>query len=423
MVSLLDLLGQLADWSYLIIFLAALCETIPGLGVVIPGQLIVHAGGAAAALGYIDLPEVVVAAALGAILGDYLGYLAGRAGGHALALRLGARLGLREEHLERARAALTRGPFIAIVIGRFNNLTRAFIPYVAGSLGYPRGKFFAYNVLGGLLWSVFAAVVGFLFGRSLKAAEALMGRAFAVLFLLALVVFVSYKLLRLAAPRASAQAAAWFVVGVASFAGFLLVAEDVAEQDGLLAWDEPAAQFVDQYARMAPFLPTISDLGTAVVVLPLILITAGALWWSGHRRTSLQILILFGVTQALVAGLKYAFHRPRPGGAASLAFDFSFPSGHTTTAALLAALLAWFVYKHVRKPVLPTLALFGALAWVILMAASRLVLQVHFLSDVLGGALLGLAIAGLGLAGPLVLPDVATRGLDLIERAQARRRA
>jgi undecaprenyl-diphosphatase len=70
--------------------------------------------------------------------------------------------------------------------------------------------------------------------------------------------------------------------------------------------------------------------------------------------------------------------------------QFSFPSGHTITAFAVAVSLSQFY---------PSLAV-GLLFCAVSVAASRILLGMHFLSDVLAGALIGTALA-LG-AGSLV---------------------
>lgn len=114
---------------------------------------------------------------------------------------------------------------------------------------------------------------------------------------------------------------------------------------------------------------------------------AVALFGGPERFHALQASILAVATGiALFVTLKHAFRRERPCGLVRHCWadllppdQFSFPSGHTISAFAVAAALAGFYPE-----MLP-----GLLFCAISIAASRIVLGMHFLSDVLAGAALG----------------------------------
>ena len=120
----------------------------------------------------------------------------------------------------------------------------------------------------------------------------------------------------------------------------------------------------------------------------------GALWFGGGdaRALALQIAWLFALERCLYWITKNGLRRRRPPESLPaftsmiVASDrFSFPSGHTSAAFLLAALV------HAQAPSLGGFAF----AWASAVGASRVALGVHFPSDVLAGAALGLSIAEL----------------------------
>jgi membrane-associated phospholipid phosphatase len=91
------------------------------------------------------------------------------------------------------------------------------------------------------------------------------------------------------------------------------------------------------------------------------------------------------VSAGLVQVLKVAFGRARPEDILIDIGSGAFPSGHVANAATLAALFALLLGRW-------WIALAGAL-YVVLMALSRTYLGAHWLSDTVGGAVLGMSVA------------------------------
>lgn len=74
--------------------------------------------------------------------------------------------------------------------------------------------------------------------------------------------------------------------------------------------------------------------------------------------------------------------------------NFSYPSGHMTRTIFLVVVIAVWIWVSRRNGFSKLLAISGLLVFAFLMAFTRIYLGEHWLSDVLGGSLLGLA-AGL----------------------------
>ena len=160
--ALLDAWGP---WTYVLLFAIILCET--GLVVMpfLPGDSLLFAAGAMAALYPDDLGIVtlLVLLSIAAILGDTINYFLGRwIGPRAFSLNTWF---LKHEHLEKTQAFYDRHGGKTIVLARFVPIVRTFAPFVAGvgKMHYP--TFLWFNVVGGILWVVLCTVAGYFFGN------------------------------------------------------------------------------------------------------------------------------------------------------------------------------------------------------------------------------------------------------------------
>lgn len=114
-------------------------------------------------------------------------------------------------------------------------------------------------------------------------------------------------------------------------------------------------------------------------------------------RSAIFALLAFAASSLLVQAFKQIFGRDRPEGL-MVAVDYgSYPSGHTANAATLAIVL-WVIFPRLL------IALLGT-TWILLMALSRTVLSVHWITDTLGGTMLGIG-AGLLVAGAMITGSV-----------------
>ena len=152
-------------WTYVLLFAIILCET--GLVVMpfLPGDSLLFAAGAMAALYSDDLNVValIVLLSIAAILGDTINYAIGRwLGPRAFTID---KWFLKHEHLERTQQFYARHGGKTIVLARFVPIVRTFAPFVAGvgRMHYPEFLFF--NVVGGIAWVLICTLAGYFFGN------------------------------------------------------------------------------------------------------------------------------------------------------------------------------------------------------------------------------------------------------------------
>ncbi|MGH7677623.1 MAG: phosphatase PAP2 family protein, partial [Gemmatimonadaceae bacterium] len=132
----------------------------------------------------------------------------------------------------------------------------------------------------------------------------------------------------------------------------------------------------------------ISMLGSKPV-LAVTGIVAG--WWlSRHSKVMVVLLAVCAFASAeFVDFLKETFMVTRPPTAAATSRSFAFPSGHVSSVAAIATMLA---YVSLRRKKYPGLVIAGGVMLVTLMAMSRVYLDKHWASDTVGGILIGMAI-------------------------------
>jgi membrane protein DedA with SNARE-associated domain len=193
---LLDLIGRMGHWSYLILFVAAALECAAFLGLLVPGESLMLASGFFAQQGVLELDVVALVGITGAILGDNIGYQLGFRLGREWLLHHGARFGLKPRRLEKAEAFFVRHGAKAVFLGRFIGFARALVPFLAGASRMHYRQFMLYNAVGAVLWGLAFTLLGYSLGASWHVAERWISRAGMVVGLFFLVVVIALWLRR-----------------------------------------------------------------------------------------------------------------------------------------------------------------------------------------------------------------------------------
>ena len=150
--------------AYAILFLIVFIET--GLVVMpfLPGDSMLFAAGAPAAIGSLNIFTLILILYLAAILGDTTNYYIGKKIGKKI-LEKGDVKFINKEYLKKAQVFYEKHGSMTIVIGRFIPIIRTFVPFVAGIGEMNYSKFMPYTLIGGGLWVSLFLGLGYLFGN------------------------------------------------------------------------------------------------------------------------------------------------------------------------------------------------------------------------------------------------------------------
>jgi membrane-associated protein len=163
---LVELLTHVDWWIYPILFAVIFCETGLVVTPFLPGDSLLFAAGALAAVdtsGTLKAPLLNLLLGAAAVLGNMANYGIGRAiGPPAFSGRY--RL-LKVDYLRRTEAFFLRYGGMAVLLSRFMPIFRTLVPFVAGIGRMPYARFFGYNLVGGTLWVTVFIWGGYLFGN------------------------------------------------------------------------------------------------------------------------------------------------------------------------------------------------------------------------------------------------------------------
>lgn len=149
--------------TYLLLFIIVFAETGLVVTPFLPGDSLLFAAGAFAAIGSLNVYLLFFILASAAILGDTINYSAGKYLGRK-AFEKYPKI-FRKEYLERTENFYRKYGNKTIVLARFVPIVRTFAPFIAGVGKMKYSNFLMYNVIGGLVWVALFVFGGFYFGN------------------------------------------------------------------------------------------------------------------------------------------------------------------------------------------------------------------------------------------------------------------
>jgi undecaprenyl-diphosphatase len=171
---------------------------------------------------------------------------------------------------------------------------------------------------------------------------------------------------------------------------------EILSKGPLARWDTHTAESIHRWVLahrgLVHLLDVISLFGKPPTLAVLTVIGAVYVFWRGRRRLALFLVVAVVGGGIVDTAVKLAVNRPRPQLDHPLAHAIgkSFPSGHAMSSIITYGVLL-LVFLPVLSRVLRIVVTALAVALVVAIGVSRLMLGVHFVSDVIGGWVLGLA--------------------------------
>ena len=419
-------------WAWAAVFFVAFSESVAILGLLVPGVVLMFGFGALIATGALEFWPVFWWAVAGAVAGDGMSFWLGRH--FQEQLREFWPFSRHPKFLERGVDFFHKYGGKSVAIGRFFGPVRAVIPLVAGMLGMPPRRFIVANLLSALAWAPAYLLPGVVLGASLELASEVALRLVLLLLLLLATSWLAFHLARwcyrIIQPYTTRIVQLLFSFG-GRHRGLREIAQALADPShpefkGLTQLASLLIVCVLLFVLVAGAIPShatanldttlfsslqslrspwadelmvhFSRLGDLSVILIFTSTVTGFLLLHGNRRAAGYWLaaIAFGILAPEL--LKYGLRIPRPEPALEPLDPWSFPSGHVLRALTAYGFFAVMIARSIQRDW--RWVSYGLVA--IMMTAiglARLYLGAHWLSDVLGSLLLGLAwISGIGIA-------------------------
>ncbi len=419
-MSIIDRLLSLAvlnHWFYGIIILAAMLEASPLFGLVVPGQLIMIIGGFLVKMGILDLGDTILFAALGAILGDLIGYGLGRKYGVSFITTYGKYFFFRKEHFEKTKKVMEQHTGKTLILGRFNSLTRAFAPFVAGSTEIPLARFLIYNVIGGVCWAVVLVILGFLFGKSYEAVSRYIGLGIIIATVVSILFIYVYRFINKKKKIFTKYHLYALIFNTLAIYLFSKMVEDLVEGELMTR--------VDVWVNINIvhlLVPTAKEIFLFIAnltgIFPLALLSIlllGILLY--QRRVYHSILFVLSLGSGLIITIITMFFLPRNGPRESLlqTTSHSFPSIQVFLTTILCLIIIYSFKDEIKQKRRRIVFIFITGVLFFITVFGRVYLRASWLSDVIAGLALGLGVVTFWIILLQILISLSTRMMKMVK--------
>lgn len=384
----------IASGGCFILFISTILEGIPLVGMVIPGHVTIVIGGFLARLGTLNIFWVLFFSIFGALLGDYIGFAIGKKYGISFITKIRPYFFITDEHIKKAQNLLQAHTGKALIIGRFTPATRALMPFLVGTTTTSTDRFWFYNIVGGISWVTLSVLAGYIFGTAYHASSHFFGKALIIAIFATLLFVWGYKFINSRFHIFKKYELFTLILNILSLLALAMTIDKLVDSSFKLNFDIWISLVVENYTKVHRFAldlaQLISTLGSVYSISIIGSILGIYLAFKGKWRSA-SIMILSLILTGFASGLlKIIFMSPRP---TIILTDPSFPSSHSAMAAAFFVIIAYLLAPKINSWVKRELMIVFCVLIPIAIGLSRIVLNVHWLSDVVAGWSLGIFLS------------------------------
>jgi undecaprenyl-diphosphatase len=382
--------------GYQFLFFAVILEGLPLIGTIVPGHVAIIAGGFLAHTGIMNIWMVIIISMAAAILGDAIGFYIGRHYGMNFIDKFKKYFFIKDAHLAKAQNLLTKHTGKAMVLGRLSPITRALMPFLVGTGKTSASKFWMFNFIGAAIWVGSSIILGYVFSFGYHAAAGYFGRAVVIALVIAGLMAWGYRFINVRFHIFRKYELVALIINSISLIILAFMVRDAWSSTSLMAnFDIWVNGFMND--QVGPIMIVVAEwvslIGSVVVPVSAGLIIVGIFLWRGRWRSAAIMLLSVGSAFVLFNFMKEFFLRARPENALQLLPDPSFPSGHATMAATFFFVCAYLFSRKFKHWVWRESFIVVCALATIAIGLSRIVLNVHWVSDVIAGWALGIFCA------------------------------
>lgn len=422
-------------------FLVAFFESLPIIGTIIPGTVTMTVVGILIGTNALPCAKTLIIASLAAFVGDCIGF----AVGYWYNERLRTVWPFRKypRWLEMGESFFKKHGGKSIIVGRFFGPARSTVPLIAGLLQMSWLRFCIAAMPSAALWALMYTTPGILLGALSREAPKGESTKFFLYGLGVIVIIwlvfwlIQHFFIQLARAINEMTDRCWkylsqkkfgrflirfitnqqkpsdhhqltlFLTALISTVLFLILFFNVREHGNLTSWNYSIFHLLQtiRTPKLDRFFVVVTLMGMPLTMAMIGAIITVGLFFKRQWYTAINFISGLILSAGAIFVFKNLSHSERPQGFEHVTPDSSFPSGHTTMSFTICMLIAFFAAQILpKKSRWIPYALTGI--FVTFVALSRLYLGAHWLTDIIGGILLGLSIVLVCIVSYRRMPNV-----------------